>query len=97
MDYESGSNETRTNAEQSETGGDFRVSYESDAWQIMDDWCRAQCQKLLGQTNPHILKGRDLNDREFRRLLGQSQAFLKMRSFIHGSRPNPRTPASQED
>lgn len=29
MDYESALNETRTNAEQSETSGDFRVSYES--------------------------------------------------------------------
>ena len=29
MDYSSAENETRSNAEQSETGGDFRVSYES--------------------------------------------------------------------
>lgn len=57
-----------------------------NAWQAMDDWCREQSKKLLAQTNPHILKGSDLNDREFRRLLGQSQAFLRMRSFIHGSR-----------
>jgi hypothetical protein len=32
VDYDSLLNEARTNAEQSETGGDFRVSFESEEW-----------------------------------------------------------------
>jgi hypothetical protein len=61
----------------------------------MDDWCAAQSEKLLARTSPHIRKGRNLNDPEFRRLLGQSQALHRMRSFIHGSRnatPLPSCP-----
>jgi hypothetical protein len=64
----------------------------SDPWQIMDDWCAQQSKKLLARTNPHVLKGRDLNDPEFRRLLGQSQALGRMRSFIHGARNHTEVP-----
>lgn len=55
-------------------------------WQIMDEWCVKQGEKLRSLTDPHVLAGRDLNDPEFRRLLGQSQALGRMRSFIHGAR-----------
>lgn len=36
MDYDSASHEPRTNAEQSETDGDLRVSFESDEWADLD-------------------------------------------------------------
>lgn len=56
-----------------------------EAWKAMDDWCRKQMQALKARSEPHVMSGGDLNDPEYRRLLGQHQAFSRMRSFIHGS------------
>ena len=57
-----------------------------DAWQVMDDWCLERARRLRERANPHVEKGGSLDDPEFRRLFGQHQAFLAMRSFIHGTR-----------
>lgn len=58
-----------------------------DPWQAMDDWCAKQSQKLIESSNEQILAGVQLADPQYRCLLGQSQAFQRMRSFIHSARP----------
>ena len=56
------------------------------AWRAMDDWCRRR-GAFLGESATRLLdKGADLDDREYRRLLGASQAYGQMRSFIHSNR-----------
>lgn len=63
---------------------------------VFDGWCA----KKLGQISPilhkHVLAGRDLNSPHYRRLLGEADAYMKMRSFIHGCRayaaPTESTP-----
>ena len=59
---------------------------EADALTVMDDWCRKQMAALSERTTPMVMNGVDLDSPEYRRLLGQHQAFHKMRSFIHGCR-----------
>lgn len=50
---------------------------------IMGIWCVKQMQKLERQMLPFFSKGQ-LDSPEYRSLLGQHQAFGRMRSFIHG-------------
>jgi hypothetical protein len=58
-----------------------------DAWQIMDDWCAKRTEALQEQACHLILRRKvALHDPELRWAVGQSDAFHRMRSFIHGSR-----------
>lgn len=51
-----------------------------------DDWCKRQIAKLSAIMNPYVMQGLDLDAPDYRHLLGQHHAFMRMRSFIHGSR-----------
>ena len=59
---------------------------------VFDGWCA----KKLGQISPilhkHVWAGKDLNSPHYRRLLGEADAYMKMRSFIHGCRPHRKHP-----
>lgn len=73
------------------------MSGPEDAWAAMDAWCVRQGERVAAKMEPHVMAGGSLDDRQFRRWLGESNALLRMRSFIHGSRnaptpspPNPR-------
>jgi len=61
-----------------------------DAVAEMDEWCKRRLAKLLARSNDHIRLGRDLNDPDYRLLLGEHRAYMAMRSFIHGQRLHPR-------
>lgn len=50
----------------------------------MDDWCIKRLNHLRAPMEYHVMKGRSVDDPEYRRQLGQGQAYLAMRSFIHG-------------
>lgn len=56
-----------------------------DPWQEMRDWCIAQQQALKEPMIAAAMRG-SVNDPDYRTLLGQSQAFARMRSYIHGAR-----------
>lgn len=59
-------------------------------WQVIDDWCKKQCDRLSAVMEPHIMRGGSLRDPHYRWQLGQHQALMRVRSFIHGSRfPTP--------
>lgn len=51
----------------------------------LDAWLKKQCSRLKARMHPHILKGRSLDDPAYRTDLGQHQAFMRMRSYIHGT------------
>lgn len=55
-----------------------------DPWEEMDAWCRRKQASLSLQSAPYV--PHHLEHPEYRRLLGQHQAFGKMRSFIHGAK-----------
>ena len=55
-----------------------------DELKAMDDWCVKRVARLRDPMESHVMKGRSLDDPEYRRQLGQSQAYHAMRSFIHG-------------
>lgn len=61
-----------------------------DAWAAMDAWCKKRAEDLRDQS-AIVLKrnGYKTDDPAHRVLLGQSQAYHAMRSFIHGARPRP--------
>lgn len=63
---------------------------DSDPWAAMDEWCQRQCEKLGLPMTEHIMDGGSLNLPNYRQQLGQHQAFMRMRSFIHGARERPR-------
>ncbi len=56
----------------------------SEPWEAMDEWCRSKLASLSLQSAPYVPDR--LEHPEFRRLLGQHQAFMRMRSFIHGAK-----------
>lgn len=51
----------------------------------MDAWCVKQIARLRGRLDPYIMAGGDLDDPEYRHWHGQHAAFMRMRSFLHGS------------
>lgn len=58
----------------------------SGALSIMDEWCVKKLEQLSPVLHKHVLAGRDLNSPHYRRMLGEADAYMKMRSFIHGCR-----------
>lgn len=54
--------------------------------QAVEEWCAKQCAKLSDEASAHIMSGGDMNDPTYRSMLGQSQAFMRVRSFIHGAK-----------
>lgn len=57
-----------------------------DAWDEMDAWCTSAAKSLTDATSKMLLDGCGLDDAEYRRLFGQHQAFMQMRSYIHGAK-----------
>lgn len=51
----------------------------------IDDWCKNRCDKLREKMDPYIMDGGDLDAAEYRRQLGQHQAYMAMRSYLHGA------------
>jgi hypothetical protein len=68
-----------------------------EVFAAMDDWCRKRLASLTAHTTPMIMGGMDLDDPEYRRLLGQHQAYHHMRSFIAEMNHTPTPPSNQED
>jgi len=70
---------------------------EATAWEIMDAWCAAK-SAALSQTAESMLNRNkfNTNDPAYRVILGQSQAFHRMRSFIHGNRYAVRAALEKE-
>ena len=64
----------------------FETRAELDAWAEMDAWCKKQCDQISVKTTPFIMSGGNLNSPKYRAWLGSHQAFMRMRSFIAGSR-----------
>jgi hypothetical protein len=57
-----------------------------NAAQQIDDWARRRQAALVERSNEHIRRGRDLNDPDYRVILGEHRAYMALRSFIHGAR-----------
>lgn len=51
----------------------------------LDVWCKRRASLLSGEMHKHIMAGRSLEDPRYRTLLGRHQAYMAMRSYIHGS------------
>jgi hypothetical protein len=51
----------------------------------MDDWCVKRAAALSKRAGEHIMAGRSLEAPGYRMILGESRAYMAMRSFIHGS------------
>lgn len=51
----------------------------------LDAWCKKRAAALSEPMNRHVMAGGNLDDREFRRMLGESSAYFAMRSYIHGA------------
>lgn len=54
-------------------------------WQIMDEWCQRQLAAIRTEIEERVAQGCDYDAPEHRMKIGQSQAFHRMRSFIHGT------------
>lgn len=55
-------------------------------WQRIDAWCQMQADKLSKAAHDMLKHNKhNTNDPDYRIVLGQHQAFQKMRSFIHGA------------
>ena len=52
---------------------------------VMDEWIVNRQAKLRKGMDTYLLSGGDLNGPAYRQQLGQHQAFMAMRSYIHGS------------
>lgn len=65
----------------------------SDPWTLMDDWCKQKGGAVTEKALKLRESGCQLEDPSYREMLGQSNAFHRMRAFIHGHRnslePNP--------
>lgn len=59
---------------------------DNDPWKIMDDWCKRQSEKLGEQGDAMLSNGTPPMNPAYRTLLGKSQAFGRVRAFIHGAR-----------
>lgn len=53
----------------------------------LDEWCKRRIARLEEPMSRHVMERNDpeLSDPNYRVMLGQSQAYSAMRSFIHGS------------
>jgi hypothetical protein len=51
----------------------------------LDRWCVRQNDELSQAMNPYIMAGGSIDDPQYRQQLGQHQAFMRMRSYIHGA------------
>lgn len=58
-------------------------------WQDMDDWCKNQAAQITSFSEHYIMDGGDLDAPDYRLRLGRHQAFMQMRSFIHGATKPP--------
>lgn len=56
-----------------------------DALEAADAWCMERLRRLQSRCEPY-LEQMVLEDPEYRRLLGQHQAFMEMRSYLSGVR-----------
>lgn len=56
------------------------------AAQEIDDWCRKQIAALASVAERAVRTQADLTSPGYRRLLGQHQAYMRVRSFISGAR-----------
>ena len=52
----------------------------------MDAWCRKRIAQMTPEQERHVMSGGSLDDPRYRTLLGRHQAYMAMRSYIHGSR-----------
>lgn len=59
----------------------------SDPWKTLDAWCEIEADRV-GRSAARMLEreGYNLDHPDYRQALGQSQAYHRMRSFIHGAR-----------
>lgn len=76
----------QTFARQIDAATAWNTRHDSTREMGFDDWCKRQIAKLSAIMNPYVMQGLDLDAPDYRHLLGQHHAFMRMRSFIHGSR-----------
>lgn len=58
---------------------------DAEIFAVLDGWCKRRCDKIMHQTESHILSGGSLDDPEHLRLVGESRAYHAMRSYLHGA------------
>lgn len=51
----------------------------------LDDWAKTRAELSSEQCAAMLRRGYSLGHPDYRRMLGQNQAYMAMRSYIHGS------------
>ncbi len=70
-----------------------------EAWDEMDNWCAERAAKISAKAGQHVMDGGKLTAPKYRTMLGKHQAYMAMRSFIHGARKAAKetTPDHREE